>query len=212
MTNDTATILDGLLFIAANEWQMDEEQILDNMAMIEYHESKGDPTAIQKVSKGTEVSIIPSFLGEGAIATGTEYGEGRGKGLFQFESNVEGGGQGGAQTAITRLTNLLESQGAVVPDWISELSENEYDVSGLSPEQQQIIFLGNLLEKKNVEGRVPSSFKDVKTLEDVAKYWAQHHQAGTTPDSTEEEKMMNRFKKDVSYGEALGELDLFGEI
>ena len=202
MTNDTATILDGLLFTAANKWQMDEEQILDNMAMIAYHESKGDPTAIQKVGIGTEASIIPSFLGEGAIATGTEYGEGVGRGMFQFEK----GEDQGAHTAITRLTKLLEKQGAVVPDWISELSKNEYDVSELSPEQQQIIFLGNLLQKPTKPGRTPASFAGINTDEELGKYCAQHHHAGTTPGSKGEEGMINNFIENLRYGKVIGEI------
>ena len=198
MTNDTATILDGLLFTAANKWQMDEEQIMENMDKIAYHESKYGTdryTPIQKTSEGA--SAIPSFLGEGAI-----YGEGVGRGMFQFEK----GEDQGAHTAITRLTKLLEKQGAVVPDWISELSENEYDVSELSPEQQQIIFLGNLLQKPTKPGRTPASFAGINTDEELGKYWAQHHQAGTTPGSKGEEGMINNFIENLRYGKVIGEI------
>ena len=200
MNNDTATILDGLLFTAANKWQMDEEQIMENMNKIAFHESKYGTdryTPIQETSEGasTEASIIPSFLGEGAIGAGTDYGEGVGRGMFQFEK----GKDQGAHTAIKRLTNLLESQGAVVPDWISGLSENEYDVSELSPEQQQILFLGNLLQKPTKSGRTPASFAGIDTDEELAKYWAQHHQAGTTPGSKGEEEMISKFLKDIGY-------------
>ena len=48
-TKDYPTILDSLLFTAENNWNMDEEQIIENMEKIAFHESKGYIDAIQQL-------------------------------------------------------------------------------------------------------------------------------------------------------------------
>ena len=178
--NDTASILDGLLFTAMNKWDMGEEQILENMNKIAFHESKLDPSAIQKVQ--------PETAEDGS----TVWGTGKGKGLFQFES---GEGQG-AHTAINRLVAEL---GGHEPEFLGGLSKSNYDVSSLSPEQQQAIFLGNLLQKPNVKGRTPASLKGVDTDAELAEFWAQHHQAGTEPGTAEYDDIISKFLSDVAY-------------
>ena len=169
--NDTQSILDSLLFIASNNWKMDQDTIKENMNKIAFHESDRtmDPTIHQ-------------------------YGGGPGRGLFQFEKNVPGKGQGAAQTAVRRLAEQL----GYVPDFLKGLKQKNYDVSGLSPEQQQILFLGNLLQKpKAKKGNVPSSFRDVDTDEELAHYWATHHQAGTEPETDEYDTMIKKFLRDL---------------
>lgn len=181
----TNSILDGLLYAASEKWGISQEQIQENMDKIAYHESKGNPSAIQSVGPvGTTMEGEPAF------------DVGRGTGLFQFE---RGEGQG-AETALTRLSRVLKQQGETAPDWMSGLAEKGYDVSDLSPGQQQMLFLGNLLEKPNVEGRTPSSFAGIDTDEKLAKYWAQHHQAGTEPGSDEEKEMISTFLEDLNWG------------
>ena len=173
MTNDANSILDSLLFYAANEWGMDEDQITENMNKIAFHESKGDPSAIQKSDK-------------------TKSGFGPGRGLFQFEI-----GQGqGANTAIQRLINQL----GYSPDFVKGLGERDYDVSGLTPEQQKSLFLANLLQMKHkpdAKGRVKANFAGVDTDEELADYWAQYHQAGTTLGTDEYDTMINKFLRDL---------------
>lgn len=179
--NDTASILDGLLFTAMNKWNVSEEQILENMNKISFHESKLDPSAIQKVAIGT------------AEDGTTAYGEGKGKGLFQFES----GKNQGAHTAINRL---VEELGGYEPDFLKGLAESDYDVSGLGSEAQQAIFLGNLLQmehKDNAKGRVKANFAGVDTDKELADYWAQYHQAGTKLGTKEYKAMINKFLKDM---------------
>ena len=46
--NDTNSLLDSLLFTASNKWGIDENQIMENMNKIAFHESKNKSDAIQK--------------------------------------------------------------------------------------------------------------------------------------------------------------------
>ena len=176
--NDSKVLLDSLLETASNEWKvdgkpMDIEQIMENMNKIAFHESKNIPSAIQ-------------------ISDISESGFGPGRGLFQFE---EGKGQG-AHTAINRL--IVQNQG-VVPSFLEGIAQSNYDISTLSPEQQQSIFLGNLLQMPHKKGKVPSSFEGVDTDEELANYWAQHHQAGTQVGSDAQSQMVNKFLGDIAH-------------
>ena len=178
MNNDSKALLDSLLETASNKWNVDGEpmgvdQIMENMNKIAFHESKNVPSAMQ-------------------ISDISESGFGPGRGLFQFEV---GEGQG-AQTAINRL--IAQNQG-VVPSFLEGMGQSNYDVSTLTPEQQQTIFLGNLLQMPNVEGKVPSSFAGVDTDEELANYWAQHHQAGTQVGSDAQNQMVNKFLSDIAH-------------
>ena len=181
-TNDSSSILDSLLFTAENNWGISQEQIMENMDKIAFHESKGAADAIQQSSK-------------------TKSGEGPGRGLFQFEVDwAEEGepiGQRGAHTAVNRLISQL----GYTPEFLEGIEDTGYDVSVLSPEQQQMLFLGNLLQMphKQGEGYMPASFAGIDTDEELAQYWAQHHQAGTKPGTDEYETMIDKFTKDVQH-------------
>ena len=193
--NDSNSILDSLLFTASNKWGISEEQIMENMNKIAFHESKGSPSAIQQSDKTTT-------------------GIGPGRGLFQFEV----GEDQGAHTAINRLTaqinkmNKEEGVNIALPSFIQEMEDLKgknidawdnvgYDVSVLSPEQQQMMFLGNLLQMpdKKGEGYGKASFKGVDTDEELADYWAQYHQAGTKPETDEYQNMIDKFTEDVQF-------------
>ena len=66
MINDTKSLIDSLLFTASNNWGIDKKEILSAMDRISFHESKKNPSAIQKSDKTTT-------------------GIGPGRGLYQFE-------------------------------------------------------------------------------------------------------------------------------
>ena len=174
------SILAGLLETASNKWSTDgveltQEDIMENMSKIAFHESKNISDAIQKSDK-------------------TESGIGPGRGLFQFEV-----GEGeGAATAAQRLINQLGYE----PDFLKGFAESGYDVSSFTPEQQQALFLGNLLQmpnKPDAEGRVPASFAGVDTDEELADYWAQYHHAGTELGTNEYDTMIDKFTEDIDY-------------
>ena len=187
--NDTSSLLDSLLFTASNKWGIDENQIMENMNKIAFHESKNKSDAIQKSLKA-------------------QSGIGPGRGLFQFEV-----GEGeGANTAFNRLISQLGKMNEKEPEFVKEMqnlqnmnlnafSKSGYDVSVLSPEEQQILFLGNLLQmpSKNEEGYRKASFADIDTDEELAEYWAQYHHAGTKPGTEEYKKMIDKFTEDIAY-------------
>ena len=176
--NASESLLDSLLFTASNQWGISKEQIIENMNKIAFHESKGNPSAIQKSDKTTT-------------------GIGPGRGLFQFEV----GEKQGAHTAINRLISQLNKQKLQIPEFLSELDSSDYDISVLSPEQQQMLFLGNLMQMPHKKGKGYSkaSFEGVDTDEELAEYWAQYHQAGTKPGTTEYENMLDKFTQDVQF-------------
>ena len=192
-TNDSQSLLDSLLFTAENKWGIDKEQILENMNKIAFHESKNVVNAVQKIK--------PEF------ETG---GVGKGRGLYQFEV---GKGEG-ANTALNRLLDELNVRNLPFPSFAKEMKGLErqnrnvnawkssgYDVATLPKEAQQLLFLGNLLQKpKAQEGYVPSSFAGVDTDEELAHYWAQHHQAGTEPGTPEYKELINKFLLDLQEG------------
>ena len=177
-SNDRKSLLDSLLFTASNQWGISKEQIMENMNKIAFHESKGNPSAIQQSDKTTT-------------------GIGPGRGLFQFEV---GEGQG-AHTAINRLTAQLNKQNLQIPEFLSELDSADYDISVLPQEQQQMLFLGNLMQMPHKDGKGygKASFKGVDTDQELAEYWAQYHQAGTKPGTPEYENMLDKFTQDVQF-------------
>ena len=173
--NDSKSLLDSLLFIAQNKWEIDQSQILENMNKISFHESKNVADVVQQ-----------SDIAESGI--------GPGRGLFQFEV-----GKGkGAHTAINRLISQLGR----APAFLEGMKESNYDVSTLSPEQQQILFLVNLLQKPSLEDDISvlPSFKGVDTDEELAHLWAQHHHAGTRPGTPEYDDMVDKFLLDLQEG------------
>ena len=184
--NDSKALLDSLLETASKKWAVDGvpmgiDQIMENMNKIAFHESAGTFDPAQK-----------------------QIGGGPGMGLYQFEKNRPGqydkyGNEyinQGAQTAINRL--IVQNKG-VVPSFLEGIAESNYDVSTLTQEQQQAIFLGNLLQMPHKEGKVPSSFKGVDTDEELANYWAQHHQAGTQVGSDAQSQMVDKFLSDIAH-------------
>ena len=174
---DAPTILDSLLFTASNNWGISSNQIIENMNKIAFHESKGIVDAVQQSNK-------------------TKSGIGPGRGLYQFEI----GESQGAHSAVNRLMTEFKKRKMNIPDWVYKAEMNDYDVSGLSKEQQQTLFLANLLQMPGKgEGYVPSSFRGVDTDKELAAYWAQHHHAGTKPGTKEYKKMINKFLKDMKY-------------
>ena len=112
--------------------------------------------------------------------------------MFQFELGKAEGGH----TAINRL--ISQNKG-VAPSFLEGIAQSDYDVSSLSPEQQQAIFLGNLLQMPNVKGKMPASFEGIDTDEELADYWAQHHHAGTKVDTDAYNEMIGKFLGDMPY-------------
>ena len=179
--NSNKTLLEDLLAKASKQWGVAPEEIQKAMDKIAFHESKGVVDAIQKSDKN-------------------KTGIGPGRGLFQFEV----GKDQGAHTAINRLMHYYDKD----PDWLTSLANNNYDVSGLSESQQQELFLAEALQEKDkgvMEGYGKAGLYDINndmviSDDELANYWAQYHHAGTEPETTEYDDMINTFEEDLREG------------
>ena len=105
-------------------------------------------------------------------------GEGVGRGLFQFEQrmidpNPGKLAQAGGLTARNRLAQYFEGKGHEIPDWLNQEGMNDpsigFDASQLTPDQQRMLFLGNVRMggDRTLEG-----------MENTADWWSQHHHIG----------------------------------
>ena len=87
-----------------------------------------------------------------------------GMGLYQFESGKARGGE----TAGRRLINEL----GYVPDWLN-ITDEGLDASSLTPEQQNMLFLANYLQK-------PGESAGMYGLNEgnLSEWWVREHYAG----------------------------------
>lgn len=99
-----------------------------------------------------------------------QIGGGPGRGKYQFET----GKHGGAITAAKRAKKYYSNNGIPLPNWLSKASSgDDLDVSSLSSEQQDILFLGNMREHPKANF---SNIWDGK--ESVSDFWANYHWGG----------------------------------
>lgn len=123
-----------------------------------------------------------------------QFGGGPGRGKYQFEEGIAEG----AITAARRAKQYLESKGLRVPNWLSDIYQNEsLDASTLTSEQQDVLFLGNM----RMHPRADFS-KVVNGEEDIQDFWANYHWAGDEDDRDERiesfNKSFNRYKNNRS--------------
>lgn len=172
----------GMLDKASSQWGLEPSQVEDYMNRIAFHESK------YGTDKYTPVQVSDI----------SETGYGPGRGMFQFET---GKGQGG-ETAAIRLERILGQMGKEIPDWLNVTDEG-FDASQLTDEQQKMLFLGNYMGKPNPEGwednpDLMSAGLSGVTSENLPEWWAQHHWAG---DAEEKAGKLDRFSGDMNvYG------------
>ncbi len=115
------------------------------MDKIAHHESRSNPTALQ-----------------------LDGGPGRGK--YQFEIGKAQGGK----TAANRALTYYREAGKKAPKWLTRISkENSVDASKLSSNQQDLLYLTNMLghPKANL-GQV------IKGKQDAKEFWRKYHWAG----------------------------------
>lgn len=115
-----------------------------------------------------------------------QIGGGPGRGKYQFE---KGRGQG-AKTAVNRTKNYYKDLGMDVPKWVNNLTKNKsVDVSKLSSQQQDILFLSNM--RKHPKADYRNLWNGEQT---IADFWANYHWAGP---QRERGKMKRKFQKDL---------------
>ena len=133
------------------------EQVMDRIA---YHESRRDPECKQ-------------------------WGGGPGRGLYQFESGPNQGGE----TAMNRLLRWFHRNGIDAPTWTRISTATGVDASELPKTAQDMMFLGN------VRYHPKASFKGL-LLTNLALWWAKYHWAG--PDAEAEERIQS-FNSSMHY-------------
>jgi len=110
-------------------------------------------------------------------------GKGPGVGNYQFER----GKNAGAITAARRTKNYYNDNNIPVKKWLEKASAgNDLDVSTLTPEQQDILFLGNM----KVHPKADLS-KIWKGEQSIPEFWANYHWAGAKKDRA---TRINNFK------------------
>jgi len=119
----------AMLSDLSKRYKVEGSDIEGLMDKVGWHESKNVSDAIQQSGMGT--------YEDGS----TQYGEGPGRGLFQFETK-KSGGSGAGQTALNRLRNYFNKKGIDAPDWVNS-SYEDFDASQLSPTQQKMLFMAN---------------------------------------------------------------------
>jgi len=139
--------LDKLIKELIKEKGGTKEQYLHLLNSIAKHETQGSLSPTQK-----------------------QIGGGPGRGKYQFEI----GKNKGAITAARRLKRYYENNGTPVPQWLKQsTSNNSLDVSNLTGEQQDLLFLGNMREHPRADlGKV------VNGEESVPEFWANYHWSG----------------------------------
>lgn len=133
------------------------DQYGDLMNSISFHETGPQqrlmPNAVQLVQRGDTLSP-----------------DGPGRGLFMFEV---GDSQGGI-TAVNRTYKEYKDAGMDIPDFLQEAYKlKSIDLSKYTPEQQQILFLGNYLQHPKADFS-----KVMNGDQSYDDFWFSYHQAG----------------------------------
>lgn len=101
------------------------------------------------------------------------YNVGTGKGLFQFEDSVKGGGN----TAMNRLAKYFEDNNLTMPSdlkaqYDASFKSKKVDASKLSPESQGMLFLVNAFKAGDIKMGEYEGFGGTKNIND---WWFKNH-------------------------------------
>ncbi len=112
-----------------------------------------------------------------------QYGNGPGRGLFQYE---EGNHKGGI-IAVNRTYKYLKDNNLTIPNWLKEAYKyKSFDASTIDANKQKILFLGNMMEHPRAD------FSKVWNKEQtLPEFWASYHWAGSSKDRRERLKAFN---------------------
>lgn len=145
--------------------------------------------------------------------TTKEFYDGPGRGRYQFENNYEGGGI----TAINRTARGVKSLGLAINykredgpfanvfdafygKYEGQPSKKEIDMSTLSPEEQDFVFIFNYLNgRKKAKSDLISLLQqeDELTSDQIFDFWLNHHKVTTDLGKEEEYKRWNNRTKSL---------------
>jgi len=168
--NDTNVLLDSLLRVASDQWNVNIDDINELMSKVSFHESKNVVDAIQ----GGDIKK-------------------RGRGLYQYET---GSGQG-ANTAINRLKSLLGYTPSFIEGLedinydISGLNKNEQSILFLADKLKNPAKASNL-------GLIKG--KGDLSDDEIANFWVDYHWAGHKGDMEKRNLQKDKFILDLNEG------------
>lgn len=177
-----ADLLTALLGKAESNWGIDEAAIQDAMSRMAFHESKyptPEYTPIQISDKSS-----------------TGYGPGRG--LYQYEI----GDQGGAHTAINRLIEFNKVSGNKYDtSFLDSMIKNKsYDFSGLTPQEQNMLFLADKLGDKTANmGTYDKDGDRILSDKELAGFHTDEHWAGHGGDKQVRDDFIQKLIKDYQF-------------
>lgn len=124
----------------------------------------------------------------------SQRGGGPGRGKYQFEV----GKNSGAITAARRTKQYYQANDIKVPQWLEEATKNDsLDVTNLTGEQQDVLFLGNM--RQHPKADLSKVWEGKQSVDD---FWLNYHWAGKDRDrkdrATSFKDSMNRYNNE--YG------------
>ena len=152
LNNTHVSLLDRLIGLGVNQWNIPKEQIIENMDRIAYHESKNIASA--KQIKGYDENNNPIF--------------GKDMGLFQYGM----GHEQSAWLATRRLNAILTDRNLTPPPWLDDLIKSNYNMATLNAEQQQILFMADKLKRDD------NPMFEVDEPEELLNFWLEDHWQG----------------------------------
>ena len=170
---DPSDIYNQIVEMYSKKHELSEEEVRDMVDRIAYHESKLDPSAVQRLSDDSP---------------------GLGRGLFQFEV----GEYGGAETAIQRFKNYFRQHDPS----LANINIPE-DFSTIPGDMQRSLFLINLMatenrprEESDVRANLASAKeKGERGLEDL---WINYHWKGYKVDPDSISARRASFQRDMT--------------
>ena len=166
--NNETNLLELLLNIGEKQTNLKKEELLNIMDRIGYHESKNNPK---------QISIIDYDKNKNPIF-------GNDKGMFQYGA----GKNNSAWTASNRLKAVLNKRDLEHPAWLDTLAQNNYDMSTLSKEKQQILFMADKLKREG------NPMQGVDEPDELLDFWLNNHWQGASIFPNKVEIRTNSFK------------------
>ena len=152
--NNETNLLELLLNLGQKQTNLKREELLNIMDRIGYHESKNNPK---------QISIIDYDKNKNPIF-------GNDKGMFQYQD----GEYNAAWTAFNRLKAVLNKRNLEYPAWLDTLAQNNYDMSTLSKERQQILFMADKLRRED------NPMDGVDEPDELLNFWLNDHWQGAS--------------------------------